>query len=118
MEFCLKFKIALIEDDLMTQELMKEVVETDQTIELTIFNYPCEYVMKGEEFDLVVSDWNFGHITLEAYLESIRRDRLVILTGSIQHLEVDCLLIIHKSMDVIDLLKVLKRLIMQSRSFF
>ena len=78
-----KYRLILLEDNLMAQEFIAEEL-LKLGCELTVYASPREFIMAGKpESDLIISDWNFGHVDLTFFINELDLSKLIILMLSL-----------------------------------
>lgn len=112
----MKFNIAIIEDNPITVELLLEMFSENKDYNVFVFYSPAEFFLRHREFDLVISDWNFGHVNLGFFLKEMNLKKLIVLTGSMIVLNVDCVAVLHKVTDHERLLDIVGSFLTQTRS--
>lgn len=100
----MKESIAIVEDDTWLRECLVELVSSRTPLEIFDFPSPTEMLMSGKKFDVILSDWNFGHIDLGFFLENIDKRKLIILTGSAK-VSIDCAHVMEKSFNPNELIE-------------
>lgn len=89
-------KIVVLEDDAISQEMILDSLSKDARFVVSVYREPGEFFKRGEACDLIISDWNFGHTTLEFFLPGMDKDKLVVLTGGVAVFNVNCLAMLNK----------------------
>lgn len=102
-----RYRIAIIEDTDDLREVMAIIFECEG-YEVDCFRHPSEFLMRGETYDLVISDWSFGHNELCFYINEFDRKRLMILTGSLIYRNIECLGVFSKITEFGNLMNAVK----------
>lgn len=111
-------KLAVIEDNRFVREAILDILSNIKNLEIKGFDSPQAFLVNGKKYDYIISDWNFGHVTLEFFLNDIDRDKLVILSGSLNLPHVDCLKVISKGDAMMNLDIFVTDLLKHSRNRF
>lgn len=99
-------RIALIEDNLAVRNAMLCMLSDDFIV--SDYSNPQEFLISGAVCDMVISDWDFGHVTLDFFKNSFDPKKLMILTGSGMPVSIDCLGVFSKCMDSDDLINAVR----------
>lgn len=84
----------------------------EPTIATVDFSYPRDFIFQNiPSVDLVICDYNFGHTTIDFYLEALCRYKLIVFTGSTNSVNFDCFKVLDKSQfeELIELISDLKK---------
>jgi hypothetical protein len=83
----------------------------EPTIATVDFAYPRDFIFQNiPSVDLVICDYNFKHTNAKFYWEFLCRYRVVIFTGSIENIDIDCYRILDKCQfdELIELIRKIK----------
>jgi hypothetical protein len=108
-----KLLVAIIEDNPDMLGVLEETFYKSPHFETISFENPCRFLMDERKVDLVISDWCFGHNDLSFYLAGFDLKKLIILTGSLGVIDVECLAVLNKRVYLDRLLPITTALLKQ-----